>query len=313
MKVIDWLLEGDVVIQHLVSNYLLDKPFSHHNKGFIKDYLVFYNENEQMWGSNTYSNKWISSTYTLLELKYMEISYDHPAYQDATKKVLNDQWSNHGHLITGRYLDMCVAGMILSLIAYGRIQDPKVEEIIDYILNNQQTDGGWNCRWDAQGNRRSIVSSFHTTILVLEGLADYEQQGYDYRLEEIKERIVPAHEYLLKRYLFRSLKTNNIVKSEFKTFHYPTRWKYDCFRALEYFVKINHEYDERMKEALELVKKEFKKGYIGRGTSYPGKIYFSLEESKKGRFNTFRGLRILKKYDHEAWTSAIKERGYKYN
>jgi len=313
MKVIDWLLEGDVVIQHLTTNYLLEKPFDHHDKGFIADYLAFYNEEEQMWGSNTYSNKWISSTYTLLELKYMEMSYDHPAYQKATEKVLNDQWSDHGHVKTGRYLDMCVAGMILSLVAYGRIQDHKVEEIIDYILEHQQTDGGWNCRWDAPGNGRSVVSSFHTTMSVLEGLADYEQYGYTYRLDEVKRRIMPAQEYLLKRYLFRSLRTGNVVKSEFKTFHYPPRWKYDCFRALEYFVKVDHVYDERMDEALVLVEKAFEKGYVGKGTTYPGKIYFPLEQSGKGRFNTFRGLRILKKYDHEAWLAAIKEQGIKYD
>lgn len=288
MKVIDWLLEGDTVIQYLTKEYLLEEPFEHHNEGFIADYLVFYNEEKQMWGNNTYSNKWISSTYTLLELKYMEMSYDHPVYQEATKKVLNEEWHNRGILKSDRYLDMCVAGMIVGLAAYGRIQDPKLQEIIDYILEHQQPDGGWNCRWDALGDSRSIVSSVHTTISVLEGLADYEHNNYTYRLEEVRQAVAPAQEYLLERHLFRSLTTGNIIKSEFKTFHYPTRWKYDCFRALEYFVKVNHDYDERMDEALELVRRLLEKGYIGKGTTYPGKTYFPLEESNKGRFNTYK-------------------------
>lgn len=84
------------------KKYLLEEPFEHHNEGFIADYLVFYNEENQMWGNNTYSNKWISSTYTLLELKYMEMSYDHPVYQEATKKVLNEEWHNRGLLKSGR-------------------------------------------------------------------------------------------------------------------------------------------------------------------------------------------------------------------
>lgn len=312
MKVIDWLLEGNRVIQHLTKNHLLEEPFEHHDGGFIADYLAYYDKENHMWGSNTYSNKWISSTYTLLELKYMEISYDHPAYQKATKKVLNDLWNNQGLLKTGRYLDMCVAGMVLSLVAYGRIQDSKIEEIIAYILKHQQSDGGWNCRWDASREARSVVSSVHTTISVLEGLADYEQNDYTYRLEEVKQAVVPAQEYLLERHLFRSLKTGNVIKPEFKTFHYPTRWKYDCFRALEYFVKVNHEYDDRMDEALILVRKALTKGYIGKGSIYPGITYFPLESSKMGRFNTYRGLLILKKYNHEEWIRALKEHGVQY-
>lgn len=312
MKVIDWLLKGDTVIQYLTTTHLLEEPFNHHDGGFIADYLAFYDEATHMWGGNTYSNKWISSTYTLLELKYMEMSYDHPAYQEATKKVLSNEWSNHGCLKSGRYLDMCVAGMIVSLVAYGRIQDPKMQEVIDYILEHQQSDGGWNCRWDAPAHRRSIVSSVHTTILVLEGLADYEQNGYTYRSEEVRQATVPAQDYLLKRHLFRSLKTGNIIKSEFTKFHYPTRWKYDCFRALEYFVKVNHDYDERMDEALGLVIKALEKGYIGKGTTYPGKTYFPLEDSKMGRFNTYRGLLLLKKYDYEAWLRACEDRGVQY-
>lgn len=43
------------------------------------------------------------------------------------------------------------------------------------------------------------------------------------------------------------------------SFHYPCRWKYDCFRALEYFLQIGHPYDSRMQDALNLVKDALKK------------------------------------------------------
>ena len=71
MKIIDWLLEGDIVIQHLTNKYLLGRSFEHNNRGYIAKYLNLYDNAEQKWGGSIYSGKWISSTYTLLELKYM--------------------------------------------------------------------------------------------------------------------------------------------------------------------------------------------------------------------------------------------------
>ncbi|WP_313343129.1 hypothetical protein [Sedimentibacter sp.] len=305
MKIIDWLLEGDIVIQYLTNNYLLDCSFDHNNGGYIARYLDLYDTLEQEWGGGIYSPKWISSTYTLLELKYMKIYYDNPCYQDATKKVLNGLWYNHGKISKTRYQDMCMSAMLLSLVCYGKINDFRVNEIVDYILEHQMNDGGWNCAWDSVHNR-SVVGSVHTTISVLEAFADYERYGYTYRLDEIKRQAALGQEYLLNRQLFKSFKTGKSIHSDTISFHYPCRWKYDCFRALEYFVQIGHPYDNGMQEALNMVKDALKKGYINRGKAYPGKIHFPLESGTKGRFNTYRGLFILKHYDNKAYQEVIK-------
>ncbi len=61
-----------------------------------------------------------------------------------------------------------------------------------------------------------------------------------------------------------------------------------------------------MRDALNLVKDALKKGYINKGKSYAGKIHFSLESGTKGRFNTYRGLRILMHYDNESYQEIIK-------
>lgn len=61
-----------------------------------------------------------------------------------------------------------------------------------------------------------------------------------------------------------------------------------------------------MQNALNLVKEALKKGYINRGKSYPGKIHFPLESGTKGRFNTYRGLLILKYYDRPAYQEIIQ-------
>ncbi|MFV0414491.1 MAG: hypothetical protein ACK5L3_14735 [Oscillospiraceae bacterium] len=301
----DWLLNGDIVIQHLANNYLLEHAFNHHNGGYIAKYLELYDVAGQEWGGSIYSRKWVSSTYTLLELKYMEIHHDNSCYQAATKKVLNGLWNNHGKISKTRYQDMCMSAMLLSLVCYGRSSDCRVNEMVDYILLHQMDDGGWNCAWDSVHNR-SAVGSVHTTISVLEALADYEKYGYSYRLAEIKRQAALGQEYLLSRRLFKALKTGEVIRQDMACFHYPCRWKYDCFRALEYFAHIGHPYDIRMQDALNLAKAALKNGYIPKGKSYSGKIHFPLETGQKGRFNTYRGLLILKHYEDKAYRETIR-------
>lgn len=310
MKIIDWLLDGDIVIQHLTHKNLLDHPFDHKNLGYISKYLDLYDPIKQVWGKAVYSPKWISSTYTLLELKYMEIYYDHSFYQQATQKVLDGLWFNHGKVYKTKHQDMCMAGMLISLVSYGRIQDSRISEIIDYIIDHQMNDGGWNCKWDSV-QTKSIVGSVHTTISVLEAFADYEKYGYSYRLDEIRKQVIQGQEYLLKRDLYKSFKTKRIIHQDMVNFHYPCRWKYDCFRALEYFVQVKHKYDVRMKDALDLVKEALKKGYINKGKSYAGKTHFILENGHKSRFNTYRALYILSFYDPKAYKKVI-EAEHKY-
>lgn len=303
MKIIDWLLAGDKAIQYLVYKYLLELPFAHNNEGYVGKYLDLYDEINQEWGGGIYSPKWTSSTYTMLELKYMEVSYDHPYYQEALKKVLDGLWINHGRVSKTRHQDMCMSAMLLNLVCYGKFSDKRINEIVDYILNHQMEDGGWNCAWDSVNS--SKVSSINTTLSVLEAFAIYEENDYTYRLAEIKQKLILGQEYLLKRSLFKSLRTGKIIHPDMVSFHYPFRWKYDCFRALEYFARINYPYDYRMEDALDLVRSRLKKGYINKGKSYIGKIHFPLEEGTKGRFNTFRGLLILKHYDKKTYQEII--------
>lgn len=305
MNIIDWLESGDVTIKYLVKKHLLEQEFSHENQGYIDRYLKLYNKNEKMW-SGIYSPLWTSSHYTLLELKYMEINGDHPIYQEASHHLLEHLWYHKGKVNGKRYQDMCISAMLLSIITGGRVKDEKTNEIIDYILEHQLEDGGWNCAWDSVHNK-SNKSSLHTTISVLEALRDYEKNGYSYRLNETKEKIVLGHEVLLKRELFKN-SAGETINQDMIIFHYPTRYKYDCFRALEYFVSIEKPFDIRMRDALDLVKKHIKKGFINSGKQYVGSVHFKLENTIKGRFNTYRALYILKFYDRSLYEEVVGKR-----
>ena len=64
-------------------------------------------------------------------------------------------------------VEPCINGRVLAVGAYFGVAS---DRLVDRLLAEQLTDGGWNC--DAPPSRRS---SFNSTICVLEGLLEYEK------------------------------------------------------------------------------------------------------------------------------------------
>src|SRR5262245_57459336 len=140
-------------------------------------------------------------------------------------------------------VEPCINGHVLTLGSYfGHISDRLVER----LLSEQLTDGGWNC----EAERGSVRSSFHTTICVLEGLRDYENtRGAVVAVTEARGR---AHEYLLARRLLRRLSSGEVIEPTWARFTFPTLWRYDILRALDYLRRAAVPPDERMAEAIAL-------------------------------------------------------------
>ncbi|MGD9887236.1 MAG: hypothetical protein AB7T03_04685 [Bacilli bacterium] len=67
MKIMDWLLQGDAVINRLTLKHLFDKNLDDAQEGLINRYLVLYDSPKRLFGGGLYSPKWISTHYTLLE------------------------------------------------------------------------------------------------------------------------------------------------------------------------------------------------------------------------------------------------------
>jgi hypothetical protein len=217
--------------------------------------------------------------------------------------LLKHLWKNSCMYNKTRHVDLCIAGMLLHMCCYGKSQDIKIYEIIDYILSHQFADGGWNCTWDSGENPR--ISSVHTTINVLEGLRDYLNNEYDYKKQNVATAIYKATELLLTRELFKSYTDGKPMHDQMIKPHYPPRWKYDLLRALEFFVSINHPYDFRMKDAINLIKNQLKGPFMPKGITISGQIHFKLEEGKYGALNTYRALKILKNYQNTFYLELI--------
>jgi hypothetical protein len=79
-------------------------------------------------------------------------------------------------------------------------------------------------------------------------------------------------------------------------FSFPTGWRYDVLRALDFFQAFNAPKDKRMNEAIELVLKRMDNdGKWKLQNRHPGRYYFEMEGvGKPSRWNTLRALRVLK-------------------
>jgi hypothetical protein len=188
----------------------------------------------------------------------------------------------------------CINGRILGVGTYFKGPD---DALADQLLNEQLEDGGWNC--EAPKSRRS---SFHTTICVLEGLLEYERAGRESAaIARARNR---AENYLLERHLFRSLRTGEVIDKRWLRFSFPMFWHYDVLRGLDYFRKAGIKPDNRLNEAIGIVRKRrHQNGRWPLNLLHPEKIPLEMETRVGGasRWNTLRALRVL-----EWWATAAR-------
>jgi len=294
MTNLEWLLIGDESIVRLTRKYVLNEKVDYQNNGFIDRYLKLYDKSTMKWGNGFYGPKWISTNYTLLELKYMGIDPNNKIYQSSLKNYFDHFFKKYIDQKGIDSMDLCLSGMFIQLLAYGIIQDSRLNILIDYVLTNTMPDGAWNCLWNHQSKPK--ISSVHTTINVLEGLQEYLNNGYQYRVTEVKLAVDRAIFTLLERQLIFKKGTRTPIHSSFVTHHYPSRWKYDYLRVLEFLARRKHPLVQEMIPAIDLLIKNLKHGRLTKGSIIPGRIHFPIENEKFGRFNTFRAYIVLKEY-----------------
>jgi hypothetical protein len=244
-----------------------------------------------------YSPKWTSTTYTTLLLRDFGLTANNRPARKACRLLLNGGMQRDGGINYGvwakwtRRSETCVTGMVLSVLAYFEYDDARLDTIAKHLLEQQMPDGGWNCRRPDGATHASV----HTTISVLEGLRQYELlAGREAQAARAAQQ--SGREFLLAHRLFRSHRTGEIIKPAFLRFSFPPRWHYDVLRALDYFQSVNAPRDERLADAIDIVRSNRRAdGRWPLQNRYPGKTYFELERlSVASRWNTLRALRVLK-------------------
>lgn len=299
-EIITWLLQSDVSIQYQAYKDLLGDDRKDLQKRIATEgwgaKFLSLRKPDGHWGRDFYQPKWISTHYTLLDLRHLWISPNIQTIRETIDLVLETRKSEDGGVNPAREIkesDVCVNGMFLNYACYFGAEEEKLKSIIDYILSQRMKDGGFNCRFNRSGARHS---SLHSTISLMEGIFEYIKNGYRYRLDELKEAEATSKEFVLMHQLFISDRTGEIIKKEFLRLPFPSRWKFDILRALDYFQYSGSPYDPRMQPAIDvLLKKRRKDNRWNLQAHHPGQRHFDMEKvGKASRWNTLRALRALK-------------------
>jgi hypothetical protein len=241
---------------------------------------------------------WLPTLFTLQLLRATGIDPADPLLKSAIKHLeAGYRWDEEfgaKPFFEGE-VEPCINGGALAIGAY--FGHP-TKSLAYRLVGEQLDDGGWNCEAP-----KSKVSSFHTTICVLEGLLEYEHAVNPApQVAACRKR---GEEYLLRRALSRRLSTGELANSEFLEFAYPPRYHYDILRALDYFrsaaYQDNAQPDPCLAEAMQIL--ESKRQADGRwllDRSYDEALPFPFVETvgEPSRWNTLRALRVLRWYQH---------------
>jgi hypothetical protein len=300
-QLIEWLLEGDASIQYQVHRDLLNSEQPRLREQIAKEgwgalYLACRNKNG-FWGEGFYMHKWTSTHYTLLDLKNLGISPNTGIIKETLALILKNKALDGGIRLVNdkRKSDVCVNGMFLNYAAYFRVNEAELHSVVDSLLSHQMPDGGFNCHLDRIG---AVHSSLHSTLSVAEGFLEYARNGYNYRLSEVEKAERESREFMLQHKLFQSHRTGKTIDPKMLMLSYPSRWRYDILRALDYFQMAGVDFDVRMQDAIDIVWKKRKSDQTWPvQAKHSGLTHFDMEKTgQSSRWNTLRALRVLKKF-----------------
>jgi hypothetical protein len=309
-SVIRWLLDSDPSIRWQVmqdlTGALASEVAAERARVAAEGWgaqLLALQGSDGRWGEAAWNRGWNSTMHVLWLLRDLGLD---PASAEARRALglVRDHvtWQGSGpqecdgNLFFAGELEPCINGQVAASGAYFG-QD--VSGIVERLLGEQLSDGGWNC--EAQnGSRRS---SFNTTICVLEALLEHERATGG--SPEVTEARLRGQEYLLDRRLFRRRSTGEVIERDRKggaawtRFAFPTWWHYDVLRGLVYLRSASVTPDDRVAEAIELVaSKRLADGRWLLETRYPGVMPVEIDEGegRPSRWNTLRALRVLHWY-----------------
>jgi hypothetical protein len=301
-----WLLDSDPAIRWQVMRDLTDEApdaIAAERSRVATDgwgaQLLTRQSRAGNWGGPNGDRGLLTTLYSLVVL--MDLGLD-PASKQARKMIervdkrLAFRPLNNRPFLRGE-TEPCINGRILAVGAY--FKKPN-RALANQLLREQLEDGGWNCEAVEASPKRpkSRRSSFHTTICVLEGLLEYARAGgKSAALTKARKR---AEEYLLKRRMFRSLRTGEVIDERWLRFSFPTFWHYDVLRGLDYLRNAGIEPDRRVREAIEVViQRRHQNGRWPLNLLHREHIPLEMETAvgSASLWNTLRALRVLRWYD----------------
>ncbi|WAC65542.1 hypothetical protein OVA14_09290 [Agrococcus sp. SL85] len=308
MRVIDWLMEGDPAIRWQVMQDLLEadraEVAAERARVALEGWgaqLLAARDPGGLWAGGTFfpateptspKQPWTATHPVLVELRLLGLD---PESHEARAAIADARrlarWEHDGQPFLEGEVEPCInAALVSNAVHFGE----RVDGVVERLLGEQMADGGWNCEQE-QGSTRG---SFDTTIAVVEALLAQERRleregGDDRRLRLARER---GEAYLLERGLLRRRSTGEVIDEDYLRLAAPPRWHYDVLRALEHLRDAGYEPDDRMREALDVVRgKRRDDGTWPLDVRWGGDAWVEYGTvGEPNRWITMRALRVLR-------------------
>lgn len=182
----------------------------------------------------------------------------------------------------------CLTGNTVSaLIRIGYENDKRVLKALRWLADIQNRDGGWLCPyWKA--HIRDTHSCFYGTICALEAFSEVKNV--------FKETIKRGVEFLLMHRLYRADHHNfEVINKKWLELSFPQFYGYDILRGLYVLTKLGIK-DERMKDAVKIIKSKEKEGKWILEKTPNGRMHTNIEKKgKESKWITLNVLRVLKR------------------
>ncbi len=312
-SVLAWLVDADPAVRWQVERDLLDAPEATwratrarvETEGWGAR-LLAHQDADGQWAGGAFvpsgfdwqqwqaeGQPWTATYPVLTLLRGFGLDPASPAARRTTELVgRNSRWDHAGQPFWAGEVEPCINGITL---ANGVYYGADVAAIVERLLDDQRPDGGWNCE-------DSPVSSFDSTINVLEGLLAWQQATGAGETQVARARRA-GEEYLLERGLFRRRSTGRPADAAYLQLGHPFRWRHSVLRGLDHFRRAaGHDRtppDPRLAEAVAWLRSaRAADGTWPLQARLAGRDWFELEPiGQPSRWITLFALRVLRWWD----------------
>lgn len=322
---LDWLLErNNPSVRYFTLLDILDYPETESDvieaRGMImKDRsvseILSRQDGQGYWGKpkSFYKTKYKGTVWQLMILAELEADGEDERIKNACEFVLaNSQDRESGGFSIGNNTRTgsderlgvipCLTGnMVWSLIKFGYLKDPRVQQGINWMTTYQRFDDGieqaptgwpyenWEICWGKHTCHMGVVKSLKALSEIPVGR----------RTKEENRTIEQGAEYLLTHHIYkRSHNLKRVSKSDWLKFGFPLMYQTDALEILGILTKLGYS-DNRMQEAIDLVfSKQDKQGRWKLENTYNHRFHTGIEQKDQlSKWITLHALRVLKRLD----------------